>query len=216
MLGGLGDDIYVVNSASDIIVENPAEGEDLVVAYTAYSIAALPNVEHMRLAGSAVFATGNSGANELQGNAVANSIIGNAGNDTLFGAGGDDTLNGSAGNDVLFGGTGADAFTFSATGVSAANADTIMDFNAAEGDHLDLNDANFTAIGATGGFSPGDPRFYSAIGASQGHDADDRIIYDSGSGQLYYDPDGDGATSAVPIFTLASAPELQDVDIFVI
>jgi Ca2+-binding RTX toxin-like protein len=57
-------------------------------------------------------------------------------NDVLNGRGGNDTLEGGAGNDILTGGTGADTFVFHA---ADRGIDTITDFNALEGDKIDLH-----------------------------------------------------------------------------
>ncbi|NEK28496.1 hypothetical protein GR211_16435 [Rhizobium leguminosarum] len=93
MSGGTGDDIYVVDIATDLVIENVNEGTDTVqTALAAYSIAALVNVENLTYTGSASF-TGT-------GNALDNTITGGAGNDMLNGAAGADTLIGGAGNDT--------------------------------------------------------------------------------------------------------------------
>ncbi|MGO7186205.1 calcium-binding protein, partial [Rhizobium brockwellii] len=93
MSGGTGDDIYVVDIATDLVIENVNEGTDTVqTALAAYSIAALVNVENLTYTGSASF-TGT-------GNALANTIIGGTGNDVLNGAAGADSLIGGAGNDT--------------------------------------------------------------------------------------------------------------------
>ena len=63
----------------------------------------------------------------------------------------------------------------------------IVDFDM---DTLVLDDVACTAIGPSGRFAADDGRFYSAADASAGHDADDRVVYDSSSGRLYYDADG--------------------------
>ncbi|MGO7309613.1 rhizobiocin, partial [Rhizobium ruizarguesonis] len=91
MSGGTGDDIYVVDIATDLVIENVNEGTDTVqTALAAYSIAALVNVENLTYTGSASF-TGT-------GNALANMITGGTGNDMLNGAAGADTLIGGAGH----------------------------------------------------------------------------------------------------------------------
>ncbi|NEI46822.1 M10 family metallopeptidase C-terminal domain-containing protein [Rhizobium ruizarguesonis] len=93
MSGGTGDDIYVVDIATDLVIENVNEGTDTVqTALAAYSIAALVNVENLTYTGSASF-TGT-------GNALANTITGGTGNDMLNGAAGADTLIGGAGHDT--------------------------------------------------------------------------------------------------------------------
>ncbi|MGO8056743.1 M10 family metallopeptidase C-terminal domain-containing protein [Rhizobium johnstonii] len=91
MSGGMGDDVYVVDIATDIVIENVNEGTDTVqTALSGYTLG--NNVENLTYTGSASF-TGT-------GNALANTITGGAGNDTLNGAAGADTLIGRAGNDT--------------------------------------------------------------------------------------------------------------------
>lgn len=70
-------------------------------------------------------------------------LDGGAGHDVLYGQGGSDVLRGGAGSDELFGGSGADLFLWrqgDAGKVGAADQDRIHDFNAQEGDRLDLRD----------------------------------------------------------------------------
>ncbi|WP_146029760.1 Ig-like domain-containing protein, partial [Stutzerimonas stutzeri] len=68
------------------------------------------------------------------GNDILN---GGAGNDILYGQGGNDILIGGEGNDILYGGTGADTFVWKAGDIGN---DVIKDFNASEGDRIDLRD----------------------------------------------------------------------------
>ena len=64
-------------------------------------------------------------------------LEGGNGNDTLLGDSGNDILLGGAGNDTLTGGTGADSFVWQA---GHRGNDVITDFNASEGDRIDLRD----------------------------------------------------------------------------
>lgn len=83
----------------------------------------------------------------LTGSDGSDILVGGAGNDTLYGGDGNDILYGGAGNDTLYGGAGADRFVF--TDAATDGHDRIMDFNADEGDRIDL-DALFDALGASG------------------------------------------------------------------
>ncbi len=75
---------------------------------------------------------GMEGADSLFGFAGNDYLNGGVGDDFLSGGAGDDVLDGGEGHDTLEGGTGADIFVI--------NTDTqrILDFNALEGDKLDI------------------------------------------------------------------------------
>ncbi len=66
------------------------------------------------------------------------------------------------------------------------------------------------------GLTPGalNPNAF-VIGTAAG-DADDRIIYNSATGQLFFDADGNGAIAQVQFATLALAPALIATDFLVI
>jgi Ca2+-binding RTX toxin-like protein len=104
LIGGLGNDTYVIARSSGItITENANEGTDLVQASATFSIASFANVENVTLTGT--------GAINATGNSLANVLIGNSGNNTLSGGAGNDTLDGgSAGTDSLVGGAGDDTY----------------------------------------------------------------------------------------------------------
>lgn len=69
-------------------------------------------------------------------------ITGDSSSNELVGTEGNDLLTGGAGHDILTGGDGADIFVWNAgdEGSYRPAVDTITDFNAAEGDSLDLAD----------------------------------------------------------------------------
>ncbi len=85
---------------------------------------------------------GGAGADLLEAGGGADAIEGGDGDDTLRGQGGADTLAGGAGADWLAGGAGADVFALHLAGGGIGStltaADTIADFNAAQGDRLAL------------------------------------------------------------------------------
>jgi Ca2+-binding RTX toxin-like protein/subtilisin-like proprotein convertase family protein len=113
MSGGPGHDTYVVDSASDVVLEvvsGGAGGKDLIV--TTVSRVAPANVENLQAAAGAasVDLIGNELDNVLMGNEQANGVFGGAGRDTLIGGAGDDTLDGGSGVDRMAGGLGDDHY----------------------------------------------------------------------------------------------------------
>jgi Ca2+-binding RTX toxin-like protein len=204
MMGGTGNDVYYVNrgdgagvaktgAEEDQVIEAAGAGTDTVHS-NVYTYLLGANVENLVL---------EDGARRGYGNALDNEISGNDRNNFLFGAAGNDTLNGGLGADTLTGGPGEDEFVFDNT----ANIDRVMDFVAGE-DTVVLSLAAFAGVGTPGNFNPD----ALAIGATA-LDADDRILYDSASGALYYDDDGSGADAAVQFATLVGHPALAADDI---
>ncbi|MCS6291179.1 MAG: hypothetical protein H8K10_19725 [Nitrospira sp.] len=81
LIGGQGDDTYVVDNVSDQITESANQGLDTVQSSVTYTLVA--NVENLTLTGSgAINGTGNGLDNVLTGNNAANRLTGGAGNDT--------------------------------------------------------------------------------------------------------------------------------------
>jgi Ca2+-binding RTX toxin-like protein len=110
MIGGAGDDIYYVNTAGDVVIENADEGIDTIRAEL--NLALPDNVENLELLPTPFsnFGTGNALNNRLVGNAYSNTLDGVAGDDVLEGLAGDDRLIGGAGRDTLIGGDGHDTY----------------------------------------------------------------------------------------------------------
>jgi Ca2+-binding RTX toxin-like protein len=156
--------------------------------------------------GSATFVS----IERLIGGGFNDRITGSTAANHLDGRAGNDTLSGGAGADTLVGGAGSDVFVFAE---APGNADTVNDFVSA--DQLHLDNAAFTAIGSTGNFAAGDARFWSSSSGTA-HDANDRVIYDTSTGSLYYDADGNAAGAAQLVATFAGAPAITATDITVI
>jgi Ca2+-binding RTX toxin-like protein len=133
------------------------------------------------------------------------------GDDTLIGGAGNDSLaGGNAGINVIIAGDGADTLSSDGTSVNtfvfnapptASNADLIHSFGTGV-DTLQFDASVFTALGPAGRFAVGDERFYSAAGATQGHDATDRLVYNASNGDLWYDADGNGSVASVLVASL--------------
>lgn len=92
---------------------------------------------------------GDANANFLRGMDGDDTLNGRAGNDSLIGGNGADMLAGGLGADMLTGGAGPDLFQFFSVAestVDAAGRDRIRDFNAAEGDQIDLRTLDATLV----------------------------------------------------------------------
>lgn len=90
MIGGKGDDVYVVDNAADIVTEYAGEGVDTIRSSVTRTLEA--TVENLVLTGTdTIDATGNAMGNILIGNGAANILDGQAGSDAMAGYGGDDT-----------------------------------------------------------------------------------------------------------------------------
>ena len=147
------------------------------------------------------------------------SFLGGAGNDSLNGGTGRDTLSGGLGNDVLRGNytgfpqTDEDSFLFDVA-PGSANADLIQEFTFAQ-DKVVLDGNAHANTGASGNFAAGDARFWSSASGTA-HDVDDRVIYNTSTGELWYDADGNGAGARQLIATLQGTPSLSATDIAIV
>ena len=195
LVGRLGNDWFYVDNVADQVTEAVGEGADRVFASTSWTLSAGAEVELF----STDFHAG-TGAINLTGNELAN---------TIFGNDGANILDGKAGNDVLIGRAGADTFAFT-TALGVNNVDRLDEFSAGS-DRIALDDAVFSAIGPTGALNAN-----AFVIGTAAHDADDRIVYNQATGQLFYDADGNGAGAAVLFATLQTHPALAASDFVVI
>ncbi len=194
LAGGSGNDTFIAESTGDSIIENNNAGIDIVQSSISYTLA--ENLENLTLIGT--------DALNGYGNALDNIILGNSANNALSGNDGNDTLIGGLGNDTLIGGMGADFFTFySAT----QGIDTLTNFASLEGDKLLIS-----ASGFSGGLTIGnlaDDLFTLGLTAV---DENDRFIFDSSTGALFFDIDGIGAMAQVQLATLSAGLSLSSSD----
>ena len=148
----------------------------------------------------------------ISGSTGSDNLWGTPDADVIDGQGGDDWLDGGRGADTLTGGGGRDSFVFHA---SESALDTVTDFVSAI-DKFVFDNNGFAGIGAPGDFTAGDTRFTAGAGFTSGRDATDRFVYDTSSGNLYYDADGSGAGASRLVASLQGAPALAATDIQVV
>jgi Ca2+-binding RTX toxin-like protein len=223
MSGGAGSDTYVVDNEFDGVGEAEGGGIDTVISSVTLRLS--EHVEFLTLTGTAnLTGIGNAADNSISGNGGANILVGEEGNDTITGGGGNDTLDGSQGNDVLNGGAGNDLlngrdgidfFIFDAPLSATLNVDTVDDFDPSQ-DLIYLSKSVFTGLGDTSqALQAG--QFSSGAGINAASAPSHRIIYNTTTGDLYYDRDG-SALAAAPIkfAVINGSPDtLDNTDFFV-
>jgi Ca2+-binding RTX toxin-like protein len=175
------------------VTEADGGGTDLVRSAVSFSLDG-SQFENLSLTGSA----GTDGT----GNGFANTIIGNAGNNVL---------NGGSGADKLKGGDGSDSFAFT-TSLVAGNIDTITDFSVAA-DTIRLSRAVFDHIAGTGTLSAAQ---FVANASGVAQDANDRIIYETDTGKLFYDSNGSSAGGSVQFAALSRGLALTNADFSIV
>ena len=199
-ISGVDEVRFAATSASTLILYAGDSGIERVVTGT--GIAASAN-------------TAGAAAVNVNASAVANglTIIGNNGANTLIGTAFDDTLHGNYGNDIISGGAGVDKFVFDYNPNSTYNRDTITDFQSGT-DILQFSLALFTGLGSNPGILSAE-QFLSGAGAVSAQNIDDRLIYNTTTGILYYDADGMGGIPALQVALMGTTfhPGLNSSDI---
>jgi len=144
---------------------------------------------------------------------IANfSGTGNGSANVITSGPGNDTLNGGGGNDTLTGGGGSDIFVFNTKLDGKNNVVTITDFVSGQ-DSLDLSKKIFSAYATVGADLTND--FVSGPGAVA-HDKTDHFLYDTATGNLYYDIDGNGPKAPILFATLTGHPTLVASDLHIV
>ena len=136
-LSGSADSAYKVLGASGSgleIFQAPGAGQELVQTDTGWALHTIGTTNGTE---ASDLINGSKYSDVLNGGNGHDVLYGNAGNDLLNGGDGNDLLIGGVGNDTLTGGAGADIFVWKAGDLGN---DVIKDFNAGEGDRIDLSD----------------------------------------------------------------------------
>ncbi|MFM7640548.1 MAG: peroxidase family protein [Cyanobium sp.] len=140
---------------------------------------------------------GEDGADDLNGGNGNDLISGGLGADLVKGQAGNDTLIGGQGADVLTGGGGNDLFVFNEP-LSTTGVDQIRDFNSGI-DKLVFDKIIYSGLT---GSSLSAAQFLATTTPANATSASQRFIYNLTNGDLFYDPDGNGALAATQVANL--------------
>lgn len=108
--------------------------------------------------------------------------------DIIYAGNGNDVIVAGNGSDKLYGNAGDDTFVFG----KAFAKTTVMDFTI--NDQIVLDDAYFASL--ANGITSDNVRIVSGAANAKAVDANDYLIYDRQSGNLFYDADGSGVQAA--------------------
>ena len=204
--GGSGNDLIDGGTGSDFAIYSGTVGVKVNLSLTSAQVTGqgtdtLLNIENI---------SAGNGNDLLTGNKLVNILKGDAGSDTLNGGAGNDTLFGCAGNDSLTGGTGADSFVFSSA-LQTDNVDRITDFKVVD-DTMRLDNTYFT--GLIEGVLAADAFRANTNGLAT--DSTDRIIYETDTGKVFFDADGNGSGAGVLFATLNPSLAVSSLDFFIL
>ncbi|MDX2288903.1 MAG: calcium-binding protein [Hyphomicrobiaceae bacterium] len=153
--------------------------------------------------------TGGSGIDRIAG---FENLTGSVHSDVLTGSTGNNVIDGGLGSDSLTGGAGNDTFFFSQA-IGATNVDTILDFSVPN-DTIRLENTGtgrFNALTTTGTLAAA--AFKIGAGAT---DADDRVIYNSATGEIFYDADGNGALVQIRFAIVSPSLAMTNADFTIV
>jgi Ca2+-binding RTX toxin-like protein len=139
----------------------------------------------------------------IEGQGGDDKIGGHNGNDKIDGGDGDDRMHGGDGIDTLTGGSGVDWFVFKEFGNDTY--DHIKDFKHGA-DSIRFELSVFAALD-----EDGVTKSEFVLGTKAG-DANDHLIYDRASGNLYYDDDGSGRHKQQWVATLDNHAKVTHTD----
>jgi Ca2+-binding RTX toxin-like protein len=201
--GGAGTDTADYGDKTDSVVVGLKKSTAVVVKVDGAGEDTIVNIENV---------IGGAGNDSLTGDGLANRLEGGAGNDKLNGSSGNDVLVGGLGKDTLTGGAGSDQFVFDTALNASTNIDTIIGFSVGE-DTIQLDNGIFTELAGIGTLSTAQ---FVATASGVAQDANDRIVYETDTGRLFYDSNGDADGGAIQFATLSVGLSLTNRDFFII
>jgi Ca2+-binding RTX toxin-like protein len=190
--GGGGDDTLEGGVGADVL--NGGTGSD-TASYRNASQAVTASLENAAINGGEAAGDSYVSIENLRGSFLSDTLIGNSGDNMIDGNHGGDVYNGRGGMDTLIAGVNADTFVFDSA-IGAGNLATIVSYAHGQ-DHFSLENAVFTQLGVAGPLAAG-----AFVNGTTALDANDRILFDSATGNVSYDADGSGAGLSVVFATI--------------
>ena len=213
--GGAGDDQLIGGTGVD--TADYASAARAVVVNLALSVSQPTGGAGRDTLASIENLTGSIYGDHLSGSVATNVLSGGRGDDILSGDAGNDILTGGAGSDKLRGGPGKDYFLFD--NFSFIGRDHILDFRGVD-DTIRLDNALFSKLLNHGALAAIN---YQENSRGVALDTNDFIVFNTHSGALFYDADGNGAGRAIHFATLydghgahLSASQLAPLDFVVV
>ena len=202
--GGIGNDYLTGSSGNDSLIggigiDSLFGGYGNDTLYANYAEGVVEDSLDLKEKNREVL-DGGAGDDYLLGSLGKDFLIGGAGNDYLLGGLGQDSLIGGAGDDTLIGGRGADSFVFEnqVTKFDLGH-DTVKQFRGGQGDKIVLSKSTFSKLGSKPGSGFKIKSEFATISTkntrksfSAAEFSSALIVYNSSTGQLFYNPNGIG------------------------
>jgi Ca2+-binding RTX toxin-like protein len=197
--GGAGDDTLVVTSSGTINLAGLTGVETIDLAGAGKNALTFSKANFAKVSDDTIDVVGGNGGNTIDGIGIFAPdrvvMTGGAGADTLI----------AAENAAMTGGAGRDVFEFT-QGFATGN-NTVADF--AHGtDKIALSNSGFSV-----GPNPDAATSFTASPTGAFTTAAQRFAYDTETGALFFDPDGNGSSAATQIATLTGHPILTASDV---
>jgi Ca2+-binding RTX toxin-like protein len=209
LAGGAGDDSLTGNQGADSL--RGGSGSDM--ANYADAAAAVTVALDGSLAGTGdAYGDTFSSVENLTGSAFGDSLVGSTAANSIKGGEGNDRITGGRAADTLRGGSGNDAFVYTALNEAG---DNVLDFSstgAGNNDRLEFEGDAF------GGLTAGviTASMFQSSAAASAQTAAARFLFETDTGVLRFDADGQGGADAIIVATLQAGATMSFNDILIL
>ncbi|WP_373503095.1 calcium-binding protein [Aestuariivirga sp.] len=218
LFGGDGQDRLFGGDGADVL--NGGQGLD-TAGYTDAGGSIIVSLDGSLTPGGAAIGDQLISIENLTGSTFSDTLVGSAAANTISGVNGSDIIDGKAGNDKIIGGRAADTLT------GGSGNDAFRYLTLSDGEDL-INDFSSTGAGNNDRFEFKGTSFanlpagkinaneFQKSTSSVAADADIRFLFETDTGILRFDADGNGSAAAIIIATLQSGATMSINDIAII